>query len=111
MMQIAIKESQRPSFARGGHAKAALAIHNQTAAAQRWLDAEDATQILLAELRSHGSFEIACKRSEIGLARVKRWRKAHPAFNNQVRLALAFASSTAVDYQAWLRETVEGVTP
>lgn len=57
---------------------------------------------LLAELRAHGNLARACATAGTSTGMLWDWRERDAALDRDVKRAMQFAKSDAVDYAAWV---------
>ena len=109
------KPLPRESLSRGGQARwaapattARWSNGRHDAALEYWTASADSVAVFLAELRAHGEFSAAYRRSGLVQEQVHRWRKRFPEFDVQVGLAVEFSESQAINYADWLRARTRG---
>lgn len=66
-----------------------------------YADATNDREVLIAELRAHGSLVRACSASGIENSTLCKWRKRYGDLDTQVNLALAFSQSDELSYAKW----------
>ena len=82
---------------------ARAARKQQQAAARAAHDAivQPMLSVLIAELRPHGSLPRACAAAGINSATLWNWRQRDATLDHDVRRAMQFAKSDAVDFAKW----------